>query len=218
MRDLAAPVFLDQPINPESDESKSFRKYASLMRVLVGIRVVAGKVHGVSGAYPFEMHSAADELDALAQGYVNHHPLADCSYSLPPLGPGLARCSDRDDGGQDFEAVGVSGKLLLEREQIAMQWLLMRSVVAEVPNAMRLRREMPDKRDRLRYRRERYYNGLYSAAAHLWTHGVEMAEAIKIVSHAMSEVVGIDPVPSQRVAKLQGWPWSPWSIDFGAMA
>ena len=44
---------------------------------------------------------------------------------------------------------------------------------------------MPDKKDRERYRRERQYNALYQSAALLWVRGVEMSEAIRIVSDAM---------------------------------
>jgi hypothetical protein len=46
-------------------------------------------------------------------------------------------------------------------------------------------RERPSAAEANRYRQNRNQQALYTAAAQLWKHGVEMSKAIKIVSDAV---------------------------------
>lgn len=53
---------------------------------------------------------------------------------------------------------------------------------------MRLVRERPNGCDAKRYRKIRYHQALYSAAAKLWQEGLNMAKAIDIVTQAVMAV------------------------------
>lgn len=56
----------------------------------------------------------------------------------------------------------------------------------KAPNPLNMVHQRPDRGELLRYGNARKHQALYTAAARLWSHGVPMAEAIKIVSEAMS--------------------------------
>ena len=58
---------------------------------------------------------------------------------------------------------------------------------AQAPNALRLVRERPNGADAKRYRRIRHNAALYRAAAKLWQQGLNMSEAIQIVTEAIME-------------------------------
>ena len=55
---------------------------------------------------------------------------------------------------------------------------------------MRLHRELPALGERARYRKARYYQNLYRAAARLWGEGLDMSRAIEIVASAMNHNEG----------------------------
>lgn len=92
------PVFLE-PKTISQEEAKAFKKYAGLMRLnlrnvdpdsgfygwfpLVCFCHLLFPFMGIKpqGAYPFEMNSAAKELEDIANGVVSHEPLADVSWS-----------------------------------------------------------------------------------------------------------------------------------------
>lgn len=59
----------------------------------------------------------------------------------------------------------------------------------EAPNRLQLMRERPSPDESRRYRNARSQQALYKAAARLWRHGVDIAEAITIVSSAVQESV-----------------------------
>lgn len=58
----------------------------------------------------------------------------------------------------------------------------------QAPNALRLVRERPNGPDAKRYRRIRQHQALYSAAARLWQQGLDMNQAIQIVTDAVMAV------------------------------
>lgn len=120
------PVFMEKPVNPQSDENKALRRYATLMR-----------------KDPFDMDEAA-------------RALPQCGATM---GPSAA-------------LPVVQGRCL-----------------EAVPNRLQLVRERPSADDARRYRNARSQQALYKAASQLWMKGVNMSEAIQIVTEAMQESV-----------------------------
>ena len=88
--------FVEKPVNPQSDENKSLRKYARLMRpflrtfqsshakqsMINHMFLMYWTCSQLWGDYPFEMHSAASELEDLSYGFTNPTFL-DVSWCCP---------------------------------------------------------------------------------------------------------------------------------------
>ena len=62
-----------------------------------------------------------------------------------------------------------------------------RTTCFEAPNRFRLVRERPSADDARRYRNARSQQALYRAASELWIKGVNMNDAIRIVTEAVVE-------------------------------
>ena len=96
-------VFIE-PKTTSQEEAKAFKKYAAMMRfslrnnsagfreLLECVSVLFGfscffqlsfmmERTKLQGEYPFEMHSAAQELENISNGVVSHEPLMDVSWS-----------------------------------------------------------------------------------------------------------------------------------------
>ena len=81
------PVYLMDPVDHNSAENQALKKYAQIMRRnLKGSDKTKTRqpVDEVSGRPPFDMHSAADGLEDLANGVVKY-PLLDVSMQGPQL-------------------------------------------------------------------------------------------------------------------------------------
>ena len=88
--------FVEKPVNPESDENKALRKYARLMRpflrtfqpshpqlIMIIHKFLINWAGGqLWGDYPFEMHSAANQLEDLSYGFTDPTFL-DVSWCCP---------------------------------------------------------------------------------------------------------------------------------------
>ena len=79
-------VFQMEPFKVDSDESKSFQKYAALMSLELSLNkklVLYNHWMCDSGKHPFDMFSSARELLMMATNSYVHHPLVDVSWSQP---------------------------------------------------------------------------------------------------------------------------------------
>ena len=58
---------------------------------------------------------------------------------------------------------------------------------AQAPNRLRLLVDRPNREEMVRYSRARDYQILHRSAAKLWSHGVDMSTALKIIREAVAE-------------------------------
>ena len=151
------------------------------------------------GAYPFEMHDAAKDLEDLSYGIHPDAEFADVSWPGPQFskpflliffvrgvyqGPCLnLELLSELPGCQSH--LGYSWKLLGAHRDSSIGFIKI-TCVPEAPNQLKIVREKPSNDEARRYRISRNNQALYRAAAQLWQKGVNMSQAIEIVAHAVA--------------------------------